>query len=142
MKLVRRLVLCLALVAAQAAASPYEDGVAAYDRGEYGAAVTLWRRLAEQGHRAAQFNLAVLYEKGLGVGQDFAEAARWYLKAAEQGDQEAQYNVAALYESGTGFPTDLDQARKWYVAAIANRAADTASATIRQRARERLDQIL
>jgi len=138
MKLVRRLVLCLALVATQAAAGPYEDGVAAHDRGEYGAAVTLWRPLAEQGHRSAQFNVGVLYEKGLGVGQDFAEAARWYLKAAEQGDQEAQYNVAALYESGTGFPADFDQARKWYVAAIANRGTDAGSAAIRQRARERL----
>src|SRR3954452_12077819 len=70
MKLLRALALCMALSAAHAVAGPYEDGLAAYDRGEYAAALTLWRPLAEQGHRTAQFNVGVLHEKGLGVGQD------------------------------------------------------------------------
>ena len=42
---------------------------------------------------AAQFNLGFLFEKGLGVAQDYAQAARWYMKVAEQGDEEAQYSA-------------------------------------------------
>ena len=126
------------LVAAQALAGPYEDGVAAYDRGQYAAALQSWLPLAEQGHAAAQFNVGVLYEKGLGVSQDYAQAARWYLKAAEQGDPDAQYNVALLYETGTGVARDLDAAQKWYRAVMANPRSDAASAAAKQRARQRI----
>ena len=89
-----QIVCCLFIIAARAWAGPYEDGVAAYDQGRFDAAFALWLPLAESGHAAAQFNVAVLFEKGQGVTQDLAEAARWYTKAAEQGDAEAQYDVA------------------------------------------------
>ena len=72
-------------VAVPASAGPYEDGKAAYDRGDYATALKIWRPFAEQGVTMAQYNLGVMYDKGQGVPQDDAEAAKWYQKAAEQG---------------------------------------------------------
>ena len=80
---------CLLVLVTHATAGPYEDGVAAYDQQQYATALKLWLPLAEQGNAAAQFNVAVLYEKGLGTASDVVEAARWYLKAAEQGSDSA-----------------------------------------------------
>ena len=40
---------------------------------------------AEQGHASAQYNLALKYDNGEGVLQDYKEAVKWYTKAAEQG---------------------------------------------------------
>lgn len=132
-KIVAHLVLGLLFLCANAVAGPYDDGVAAYDQGQYAAALKWWLPLAEQGHAAAQFNVAVLYEKGLGTAVDHAEAARWYLKAAQQGDPDAQYNVALFYETGTGVAKDVDQARNWYAEVLANRRAK-ADSPVRQRA--------
>ena len=87
---------------------------------------------------AAQFNLGVLFEKGLGVAQDYAQAARWDMKAAEQGDEEAQYNVAVLYEKGTGLSLDLDKARYWYDKVLANPRVDRGALETKRRARQRL----
>jgi ATP-dependent protease ClpP protease subunit len=123
---------------ARAQAGPFEDGVAAYEKQEFATALALWLPLAQQGHRAAQFDVAVLYEKGLGVAQDPAEAARWYLKAAQQGDTEAQFDVGVLYETGKGVAKDVEEARKWYRAAMANPSTDAEILKIKQRARARL----
>ena len=49
-------------------------------------------QVAEQGNAVAQFNLGLMYDKGQGVRQDYAQAVQWYRKAAEQGDAQAQYN--------------------------------------------------
>jgi TPR repeat protein len=49
-----------------------------------------YRKAAEQGHAAAQFNLGSMYENGEGGLAKEAEAARWYRKAAEQNDDDAK----------------------------------------------------
>ena len=53
-------VLACALFGA-AAAGPFEDGTAAFKRGDYGVAVSLWRPLAEQGNAVAERNLGTMY---------------------------------------------------------------------------------
>jgi TPR repeat protein len=40
--------------------------------------------LADYGDAAAQHNLGLMYENGLGVGQNMEEAMRWYRLAADQ----------------------------------------------------------
>ena len=126
------------LLARVACAGPLEDGLAAYQRGDYATAYQLLSPLAEQGQAAAQFDLGLLFENGLGVAQDQAAAARWYMKAAEQGHAEAQYNVALLYEKGSGLPLDLDKARYWYRKVMANSQAEGETLETKRRARERL----
>lgn len=113
------LVLSLSLAAA-VDAGPFEDGVAAYKRGDYAAALRFWRPLAEQGDAAAQFNLGLTY----GLAQDYAEAVKWYRKAAEQGYAQAQHNLGAIYDNGSGVPQNYAEAVKWY-----RRAADQGHAS-------------
>jgi TPR repeat protein len=72
------------------------------------------RTRAEQGDAAAQFNLGVMYAKGQGVAQDYAEAATWYRKAAEQGYAPAQCKLGTMYSQGHGVTQDYAEAMKWY----------------------------
>jgi uncharacterized protein len=96
-----------------AVAGPFEDGFAAYKRGDYTTALTLWRPLAEQGLAAAQFNLGFIYDKGHGVPQDYTEAAKWYRLAADQGDVFSQTRLGFMYEAGRGVLQDPVQAYMW-----------------------------
>ncbi|HKP66828.1 MAG TPA: hypothetical protein VJX31_09400 [Casimicrobiaceae bacterium] len=130
----------LLFVAVHASAGAYEDGVAAYDQRQFDTALKLWLPLAEQGNAAAQFNVAVLYERGLGTPPNATLAAHWYLKAAQQGDPDAQYSAGVLYETGTGLAQDVEQARAWFASVLGNpRAKDTSP--LRQRAREHLTKL-
>ncbi len=97
-----------------AAAGPFEDGLAAYNRGDYATALRLWRPLAEGGIATTQYNLGVMYAKGQGVRQDDAEAVKWYRLAAKQGHARAQYNLGVMYNEGRGVPQDYAEAVKWY----------------------------
>lgn len=70
--------------------------------------------VAEQGDVNAQFNLGVMYDQGLGVPQDYAEAIRWYRMAAEQGDDYAQLNLGLMYIAGQGVAQDYAEALRWF----------------------------
>ena len=69
------------------------EGVAAYNRGDFATALREWRPLAEQGVAEAQFNLGLMYYDGEGVPQDYAEAVKWYRKAAEELLSKVVYGV-------------------------------------------------
>ena len=96
-----------------AIAGPFEDGLAAEGRGAYTTALKLFRELADSGQKEAQNSLGVMYAKGLGVAQDFAEAAKWYRLAANQGNAVAQYNLGSVYLDGRGVARDYAEAVKW-----------------------------
>lgn len=81
--------------------------------------VSVLRKKAENGDAEAQLSLGVSYDKGEGVPQNYAEAAKWYRKAAEQGHVIAQYNLGDMYYEGAGVPRNYAEAAKWF-----RRAAD------------------
>ena len=108
------LTLAIMAFASSANAGPLDDGVAAYQRGDYAAALRLWRPLAEQGDADAQYNLGVMYDNGRGVQQDDGEAVKWFRKAAEKGFAKAQCNLGSMYEEGKGVPQDYAEALTWY----------------------------
>ncbi len=91
-----------------------DEGLTAYQRGDYATALRELRPLAEQGHAGAQSNLGVMYGKGQGVPQDYAEAMKWYRKAAEQGGAPAQLNIGFMYAEGHGVPQDDAEAVGWW----------------------------
>ena len=105
--------LALALFGA-AMAGPFEDGEAAYQKGDYAAAVSYWRPLADQGNAEAQNDLGSMYQLGHGVPQNDAQAIAWYRKAADQGEAEAQTNLGWMYQLGHGVPQNYTQAIAWY----------------------------
>jgi hypothetical protein len=55
--------------------------------------------------------MGLIYSSGL---QDYAEAARWFLKSAEQGIADAQFNFGLILEEGRGVRQDPDSAAVWY----------------------------
>jgi TPR repeat protein len=73
-----------------------------------------YRKAAQLGDAAAQFNLGWCYSTGRGVTKDDAEAVKWYRKAAEQGNRDAQCNLGWMYEKGRGVPECESEALKWY----------------------------
>ncbi|MDA0221360.1 MAG: tetratricopeptide repeat protein, partial [Proteobacteria bacterium] len=82
----KRLCAVLVMLVVWPAWADYQDGVDAYNRGDYATALHEWRPLAEQGNAYAQSILGVMYYEGTGVPQDYAEAVRWYRLAADQGN--------------------------------------------------------
>ena len=97
-----------------APADALSNGKAAFDRGDYAAAMRWNRAAADQGNPTAQTLIGYLYEKGLGVARDDAEALAWYRKAAQQGHAPAQRNIGILYEQGAGVAQDHAEALRWY----------------------------
>jgi TPR repeat protein len=103
----------------------FEEGVAAYESGDYALALREWEPLAAAGDARAQFNLGVLYAQGQGVAADPVRALDWYRKAAEQGYAAAQNSLAARYEHGIGVPRDDALAAVWYEKAASQGASFT-----------------
>ena len=91
-----------------------QDGMAAYEAGDYEAAEKHFRAAAELGYGAAQTNLAWMYANGQGVEQDLNEAAKWFRKAAKHGDERAQIDLGDCYFNGSGVKQDHTKAVKWY----------------------------
>ena len=69
---------------------------------------------AWSGEPDGQCSLGVMYAKGEGVAQDYAEAVKWFRRAAEQGLAAAQNNLGASYDKGEGVAQDYAEAVKWY----------------------------
>ena len=78
------------------------------------------RQAAEQGDASAQLNLGFMYNTGMGVLKDAAEAVRWYRLAAEQGLASAQFNLGNMYANGHGVLKDSVLAHMWSNIAGAN----------------------
>lgn len=74
-------------------------------------------KLAEQGDAVAQYDLGILYYKGQGTRQDYAEAVKWWLKSAERGYANAQFNLGTAYLHGQGVEQDYVRAYIWFTAA-------------------------
>lgn len=94
-------------------AQDFDSGLDAMKRGDFAVALREWQPLAAAGNAAAQFNLGVMYEKGLGVTQEYAKAHKWYRRAANQGNAQAQATTGIMYEIGKGVPQDYVEAYKW-----------------------------
>ena len=95
---VRLLALALAFLLMSGGRAPadYDDGLRAYESGNYLAAAEAWYLSGLRGDISSLFRLGQLYEQGLGASQNFVEAHRWYNLAASQGHIEAQEARDAL----------------------------------------------
>ena len=55
-----------------------------------------------------------MYEQGLGVEQDYVQAAFWYEKGVSAGDLTSGYYLGLLYKQGLGVEQDVDRAIALY----------------------------
>jgi len=73
---------------------------------------------SQLGHPHAQYNLAVMYQKGDGVEQNLDKAFYWYEKAANSNLAIAQYNLGMMYFEGRVVEKDELKAKElWQRAA-------------------------
>ena len=118
-----RIAIAIALLATAAipARADFATGAAAYDKGDYAAALAEWTAMANAGDVRSQLGLGVLYESGHGLpAPDLPQAVTWYRAAAAQGSAAAQNNLAMLYATGRGVPLNPVMAGElWHVAAAA-----------------------
>jgi hypothetical protein len=103
----------LSLWLTAAAWAGFDEGVAAYNRGDYKTAIEEWLPVAEQGNARAQYNLGVMFYFGEGVQQDYVAAGEWYEKAAEQGNAAALRSIINMYENGIGVTQNNETAAEW-----------------------------
>ena len=66
-------------------AGEFEDGSTAFKRGDYETALAMFTKAANKGDASAQFNLGLMYAKGLGVDANQEDALRWIKKSADLG---------------------------------------------------------
>jgi TPR repeat protein len=93
-----------------ALAGPWEDGMVAYNRGDYVPAIRLFRPLAEQGHVKAQSVLGVMYRRGEGVARSSTHAFIWLSRAAARGDVRAKAELRDVTQTMT--PEEILKARE------------------------------
>jgi localization factor PodJL len=55
----------------------------------YKSAAQWFRKAADRGVADSQFNLGILYARGIGVEQNLAESFKWFSLAAAQGDADS-----------------------------------------------------
>ncbi len=99
------------LGALSAFAGPWEDGMAAYNRGDYVPAIQVFRAMAEQGNVKAQGLLGVMYRRGQGVTRNSVRAFLWFSRAAATGDSRAKVQLREV--SQTMSPEELGRPGKW-----------------------------
>lgn len=85
----------------------FEDGVDAFNRGDYSRAAREWQPLANSGDSDAARNLARLYQQGLGVKTDLIKARQLYRLAAAKCNATAQNNLGLMLLNGHGGEKDL-----------------------------------
>lgn len=109
-----------ALSGCTTAGGSYEEGQAAYARGDYPAAYGIWRALANRGDGQASYRVADMHDFATGVEQDYALAAHYYRMAAERGHADAQFRLAGRYNDGQGVIKDRLTSLTWYMIALDN----------------------
>ena len=105
--------------------SIFQEGKAAFERGQYDSAFQSFRRAATENHAMAQFYLGECYSGGKGVQKDTEKAAKWYSLAvmqfessgAGQDDAEVLHCLGSCYENGKGVKRNSEKAVRYYIRA-------------------------
>jgi TPR repeat protein len=87
-------------LAGAASAQTVKQGIQAWQKGDYKAAVESWRPLADRGDPDALFNLAQAYRFGRGIPANLATAKSLFERAARGGHVESQTTLGLLLLQG------------------------------------------
>jgi len=97
----------------------FDEGLAAFGRKDYAAALREFQSAARAGHARASYYLGRMRLLAEGMPADYSQAVAHFTEAAERGDVNAQYYLGVLYYRGIGIRHDYAKAVKWYTAAAA-----------------------
>jgi len=95
----------------------YMDGKPNVVQRDYDVARKYHMQAATAGDPRSMMDIGTMYEYGLGVPADLAQAAAWYERSANYGYGPAQYNFATLLETGDAGRKDEVEALKFYLLA-------------------------
>ena len=88
---IRTFGLCAALsLTSFATFADYSSAIKDLNNSEYTQAFTEFKKLAQQGHSDAMFELAKMYEQGLGTDESVYDAFSWYMLAIDFGNEAAK----------------------------------------------------
>ncbi|HEY3778574.1 MAG TPA: TetR family transcriptional regulator [Rhizomicrobium sp.] len=76
-------------------------------------------RAATRNQPLAEYQLGLMYQKGLGVRADPAQAFHWFESAALQGNRKAMHALATCYAEGWGTQKNFTEAARWFTRAAA-----------------------
>ena len=60
-------------------------------------AIDYYKKASALGHRSANHNLGLIYYRGIGVEQDYEEAAKWLMIASDRGLNDSREILVSLY---------------------------------------------
>ena len=93
----------------------FDEGMTLYDQGDdYPQAATKLRKAADLGHFPAQYQLAEMYQGGVGIAANVNQAHRWFRESAVHGHTPSQYQLAMFYYLGLVVPRDLVKSYAWF----------------------------
>ena len=92
----------------------FNEGLNAYNLGDYKTAFREFKIIADQGSAEAQYTLGIMHSNGQGTIQDKKKAISWFTKSAKQGYAPGQRSLGALYANGQGTMQDYVQAFMWW----------------------------
>ncbi len=96
------------------AGAGFDQGLAAYARGDVPTALRELLPAARADDARAQYLLAQIYESAREFPKDRANAVMWYRRAAINGIVAAMRRLGSIYRNGKGAEIDPVQAYAWY----------------------------
>lgn len=96
----------------------YRDGVGGTPKNPQ-AALDLFTKAADQNSSEGYFNIAYMYQNGIGIKSDYQIAIYNYTEAANLGSVLAMNNLGFMYEHGIGVPKNYRLALDWYLLSAA-----------------------
>jgi localization factor PodJL len=88
-----------------------EDRLAA---GDFTTGAAMMKKAAQKGLPSAEYRLAKLHERGMGVPKDLTLARQWTEKAAKGGNVKAMYDLAVFMAQGEGGAQSYSGAAEWF----------------------------
>jgi TPR repeat protein len=80
---------------------------------DYRVANKMLKQAAAKGVAEAAYDLAISYEKGVGIGKSLPRAFEYYIRAALLGDAQSHYEVGRMYYWGRGVARSRRLAECW-----------------------------
>jgi TPR repeat protein len=90
----------------------YDEGKRYVKEKEYKKAIAIFESLAQKPYDKVQYDLALLYEQGLGTPQDYNKSLHWFTKSAENKNRDALNFLAQKYYNGWGVDANKTKAKE------------------------------
>jgi TPR repeat protein len=90
-----------------------EDNASAMKEVTYPQVFAKLLKQAENGDAASQYQVAVNFDTGKLIPQDFDKALKWYRRAAKNSHEESQFLLGYFYCRGLGVAKDVNLANEW-----------------------------